>query len=162
MLFNSLRMGLRHLRGYGHGFYRVVSGECQSNLIVFYPGFRIPANLAVLGLSTQNWLNGINECLNDGNQPAYMNADPAQYLFDTQEQCCDRYFAWDRRTCLGSVSSGTSKWYMDWLAEACVMDCPITNGGSCGGLKDSWEDLWASKSECCTVHKSWDSSCLSN
>ncbi|KAL3765280.1 hypothetical protein ACHAW5_005690 [Stephanodiscus triporus] len=109
-----------------------------------------------------NWLNGVNECLNDGNQPAYMNANPVQYLLDTQEQCCGRYFAWDSPTCLGSVSSGTSKWYMDWLTGACVMDCPITNGGSCGGSADPWEYLWASKSECCTVHKSWDSSCLNS
>ena len=150
---------------------RVVSGKWHNYRAMLCHVFEVPANLTILGrikysrlhYPPQNWKIGINECLNDGNQPAFMNTNPA-YLLSTQEACCKFFFSWTVNTCLGVYNVGTSKWYIDWYKEgdgACVMDCPISNGGSCGGLANSWDYIWGSKSECCAAQKPWDTSCLS-
>jgi hypothetical protein len=40
----------------------------------------------------QNW--DINECLNDGKQPEYMNINHNDYVLPTQGQCCASFFSW--------------------------------------------------------------------
>jgi len=114
-----------------------------------------------------NWEQGKNECLNDGNQETYMSNNPSVYMYDTLEDCCTWHFSWTLASCLGSaggVAAGTEEWYVDWTAGTnglCVQDCLESNGGSCGGLAAPWEPLSASKSVCCSTHKSWDDDCLS-
>ncbi len=116
---------------------------------------------------TQAWTSGINECLNDGNQPDYMSKSPTHYLFSDRQACCNKHYAWSLTTCLGgsdSIDLGDAQWYMDWAGQAggdCVMNCPQENA-DCGGLAESWDTLWSSKEECCKKMKWWDASCKTN
>jgi len=41
-----------------------------------------------------DWTQNSNHvCVNDGNQPEYMNKNPGEYLFSSQRECCNSFFA---------------------------------------------------------------------
>mmetsp|Transcript_5047 Transcript_5047/g.10016 ORF Transcript_5047/g.10016 Transcript_5047/m.10016 type:complete len:95 (+) Transcript_5047:1771-2055(+) len=41
-------------------------------------------------------------CVNDGNEPAYMSANPEAWLHATLESCCRVNFLWDYNNCIMS------------------------------------------------------------
>ena len=51
--------------------------------------------------------------------------------------------------------AGTSKWYVFYSggSQKCVQDCK--SGGECGGLANSWDELYDSKTECCKEKDQW-------
>ena len=94
-------------------------------------------------------------CLNDGGQPAWMDANPANWLFTTQEKCCKTHFGWNLPSCLGThrQECASTLWYPDW------------EGSNKGCLRDGNEPLYmvtnpagfifSDKRSCCEEHFSW-------
>lgn len=97
-----------------------------------------------------------------------MTNNPAGYMHDTLQDCCDWNYSWDLGNCLGAggvVQTGSAQYYVDWGASSgrCVQDCPTSDGGDCGGIAPSWEgEKYDSKSSCCSIRLYWigTSDCL--
>mmetsp|Transcript_10322 Transcript_10322/g.22982 ORF Transcript_10322/g.22982 Transcript_10322/m.22982 type:complete len:597 (-) Transcript_10322:109-1899(-) len=111
-----------------------------------------------------NWSGGTNECLDDGNQPAYMTNYQSMHMHTTLESCCEFNYSWDIDTCMagsGVVATGISRWYINWnIGDGeCVQDCTVGTG-SCGGLAHAWNMLYNSQLECCHGAKWWDEDCF--
>ena len=115
----------------------------------------------------QNWHEGRDECVNDGEQPPYMTNNPSIFMHSTIESCCEQNYSWILNTCEGNQGSdtdggtATSMWYMNWSAGtdgACTQDC--SSGGECGGLANGWDILYEAKSRCCDNRKPWDDACV--
>ncbi len=91
-----------------------------------------------------------------------MLTDPDSYIFNTREECCDRHYYWNMRECLGdspeAASLGTDKWYVDWDTETCIQDC--IGKSSCGGISNTWVELYSSKQQCCNERLSYKDDCL--
>ena len=98
-----------------------------------------------------DWEGGTNTCLNDGNNPYYM--EQGSYLKTTLEECCDYYYAWNP-SCIedggGTPPSGSLKWYVDYQNQKCLQDCPA-DGATCGGLATPWDTLYADEAACCAA-----------
>jgi len=126
-----------------------------------------------------DWTNG-NRCLSDGNEPDYMRAWPATWMFDNLEDCCDQHFQWDIESCMSAVSSsdpcstqvvtpcpttgvivqGTQNsigtYYPDWIgSNSCV------NDGNAPQYMKNWPYthpagwFFVTLDDCCRQHFSW-------
>lgn len=52
------------------------------------------------GLFYPDWVERSGTCLEDGNQPPYMELAPDIYLFDSLEACCEEYYSgWNKNKC---------------------------------------------------------------
>ncbi|KAL7468994.1 hypothetical protein ACHAXS_009230 [Conticribra weissflogii] len=100
-----------------------------------------------------DWMGGTNTCLNDGNQPSYMNK--GGYLEATLQACCTRYFSWNYNHCMGGTAVGSAKWYVDYANSKCVQDCASsTSPAGCtnfGGLATPADVLYPDAASCCTA-----------
>merc|ERR1712176_360533 len=107
------------------------------------------------GLFYPDWENHAGTCLQDGNQPLYMELDPATWLFEDLQACCDRYFSgWNNNKCMNQKGSGL--WYVSHQLEKCVTDCLEEKGGTCGGLAhDVSDDLFANPRSCREKELPW-------
>ena len=102
-----------------------------------------------------NWGKAEIKCLESSEKmPDYIITNPS-YMYSDIESCCDRYYSWSFNECIAgsggssTLASGTSNWYVNHPDEICQKDCPKTEGGSCGGTAKSWDQLYASASQCC-------------
>jgi hypothetical protein len=96
-------------------------------------------------------------CLNDDKMPTYMLNNQGWYLSTSLEKCCERHFLWGLKECLGTSDVGSNDWYVKYEDETCVQDC---NGASpCGGIADSWVELFKSKEKCCEDTLPWKPRC---
>ena len=91
-----------------------------------------------------DWSPGGTGCVNDGNEPAYMSANPSWYLYSTLDDCCTTYFGWNYDGCMGNVRGTCVKalFYPDWEGtnEGCVDD---------GNEPPYMRDNYVYYSECC-------------
>mmetsp|Transcript_9303 Transcript_9303/g.18784 ORF Transcript_9303/g.18784 Transcript_9303/m.18784 type:complete len:188 (+) Transcript_9303:2-565(+) len=99
-----------------------------------------------------------SSCLNDGKEPKYMFNNPTWYLSSTLKQCCQRHFYFDVNNCMGTELEGTEKWYVKYEAMTCVQDC--VGASPCGGIANSWDELFGSKKKCCDEKVWYDSKCV--
>ena len=97
-------------------------------------------------------------CRNDDEMPAYMLNNQVWYFSQSLEQCCERHFPWDMNKCMGTLATGTAKWYVNYSAGTCVQDC--TGASPCGGLAETWEELFGDKKKCCDEKLWWNSNCM--
>lgn len=101
---------------------------------------------------------GSNTCVRDGNAPEYMFYDQSWYLSPTLQKCCEKFYHWDLHECLGTspnyVYEGTNKWYPEWENDTCIQDCE--GASPCGGAAETWNDLYSSREQCCTMRFSWN------
>ncbi|EJK73487.1 hypothetical protein THAOC_04881 [Thalassiosira oceanica] len=94
-------------------------------------------------------------CPYSGQQPAYMNTNPSQWMDTTQLSCCNKYYSWNSANCLAygssssSTSAGTGKFYMNWVTSKCVQDC--VGAAPCGGIAEFWDDLFDTRATCCAT-----------
>jgi hypothetical protein len=118
----------------------------------FYVSYQDNACLKDCAVATAN-----PEC---GGNPS----DLSTQMFSTGAACCAAKLGWLNQATCASLSetgaaaavSGSEKWYVDWSISKCVKDCPTANGGSCGGLAESWESAeFTSSSACCSAKLSW-------
>jgi hypothetical protein len=102
------------------------------------------------------WASGSEGCLNDGNEPSYMSANPADYMSSTLDKCCNTFFGWNYDICMGLLDDSCARalWYPDW------------DGENVGCTKDGEEPyymtsnpmsyLFAQRSDCCSEHYEWN------
>jgi hypothetical protein len=85
-----------------------------------------------------------------------MSNDPQQWLFDSIEDCCDKYYFWDMRSCLGSdpsyVDPTTVLYYPDWESGVCIRD------GNAPDYIRNQHTFWMfeSLSDCCKQYHSYN------
>jgi len=97
-------------------------------------------------------------CLNDNKMPEYMIQNQAWYLSKTRSECCKRHFNWDFNNCMGTTNAGTRKWYAKYDATTCVQDC--VGASPCGGVAESWDELYQDKTTCCKQKMWYDNKCM--
>ena len=114
--------------------------------------FKVRGAMGVNATYYPDWEGGTNTCLNDGNNPYYM--EKGSYLKTTLEECCDYYYAWNP-SCIkdggGTPPAGSSKWYVNYGSQKCVQDCAAAQGTACGGLATPWDTLYADEAACCAA-----------
>jgi hypothetical protein len=95
-----------------------------------------------------------SKCIFGADAPSYMKIQAAIWLYDDASACCERYYGYAMNTCL--VASGGSpsaiamaKWYVKWDTETCVKNCEDSSDLSCGGLAESWDELFDDPDTCC-------------
>ena len=98
---------------------------------------------------------GSGTCLQDGKEPGYMRINPTEWLSNSLEGCCDKYYSgWNKNKCVNEEGSGL--WYVNHENNQCVVDCEQGNGPLCGGVISSiTEDLFAEPKSCCETHLGW-------
>ena len=86
-----------------------------------------------------------------------MLSDSIEWMFDTLEECCYRYYYYDEARCKGtSPSAGTDEWYVVWgNPTVCVKNCVEDTGTGCGGLAKRWDTKYGSQRECCSTAVSY-------
>ncbi len=102
-------------------------------------------------------VSSTSTCLNDDKVPGYMLTNQAWYLSTTLEKCCERHFSWNVNECLGTTAGGSNEWYVSYEDKTCVQDC--SGASPCGGIANSWEELYSSKEECCQEKMYWIPRC---
>lgn len=120
-----------------------------------------PAFDVTNGLFYPDWGNTDDTCINDGDAPAYMKKQYKLWMYETLEECCKSYYAWEPKysECLtsqgGELPPDTFKvgWYVNWKDFKCVESCDGQD--SCDNIPNEWDDLYTTKSECCDEHLSW-------
>jgi hypothetical protein len=118
-------------------------------------GGTAPAPSPGSGLYYPDWAGANEGCLNDGAEPAYMKANPTQWMHSTLDACCQKNYNWILTECTGASSSGGStNWYMDFNLSKCVQDC--VGAAPCGGLANSWDIKYSTQDKCCTERMWWD------
>jgi hypothetical protein len=107
------------------------------------------------GLYYPDWSGDNEACLNDSQEPQYMIQNPSIWMFSTLAECCEKYYSYNLATCTGaSPSTGTTKYWMDWTNKKCVQDC--VGSSPCGGLAESWDKKYDTKTECCVENMNYD------
>jgi len=74
--------------------------------------------------------------------------------YETIEDCCKKSVGWAKAsTCQRQpvATLGTDEWYVSSNnpSSKCVKNCDKSQGGSCGGLAETWNPLYNSASACC-------------
>ena len=94
-------------------------------------------------------------CLSDGNQPAYMNADPGSYMHSTLDKCCSTHFAWNYDGCMGLLDDTCVRalWYPDW--EGTDNGCVRDGAEPLYMTENSVVYLFSTKRDCCEEHYSF-------
>eukprot|EP00804_Cyclotella_cryptica_P017072 CCRYP_003317-RA/>CCRYP_003317-RA protein AED:0.06 eAED:0.06 QI:0/1/0.5/1/1/1/2/198/460 len=118
-------------------------------------GGNAPAPSPGSGLYYPDWTGSNEGCLNDGNEPDYMAANPTLWMHSTLDSCCKKNYSYNLSSCTGAAaSSGSLKWYMSWDAKKCVQDC--VGAAPCGGAANSWDLTYDTQSKCCSERMWWD------
>ena len=107
------------------------------------------------GVFYPDWENDSGTCLQDGEEPGYMRINPKEWLCNSLEECCERYYSgYNKNKCMNEQGSGL--WYVDYLSKRCVVDCDESNGPLCGGIATPLsEDLYEDPKSCCEDHLGW-------
>jgi len=114
-----------------------------------------PTDPATMHLYYPDWRGG-SGCLNDGNEPAYIGANPGQHMHSTLDSCCQTYFGWNFNECVGNLPGicARSLFYPDWDGknEGCIDD-----GNEPKYMTDNAISFMFTKlEECCEAHYQWD------
>jgi len=110
---------------------------------------------SVLGLVSTwypSWKQG-KHCLNDGAQSFFMQYNPGDWLFNTRDGCCIRYYSWEYYACMGEDNAGAIGYYPAWDGtESCVNDAEAPDYM---GLNPS---LWIFDNidSCCQRYYNWN------
>jgi len=100
-----------------------------------------------------------NTCINDGQAPPYMKKASSVWLYTSLEDCCSRYYSWDKECTKaggGNVPSASPKrdgWYAHYQSESCVKSCE--GPSPCAGVAEIWDILYTTKEECCQQRLWW-------
>jgi len=112
-------------------------------------------NVCARSLFYPDWEGANKACLDDGNQPNYMQNNPSTYLSSQKQDCCQKHYSWDYNNCVGAKKTQNfGKYYPDFdgAKHVCVND----------GLQPMYMDLssahwmYDTLKECCATHYSWN------
>jgi hypothetical protein len=94
-------------------------------------------------------------CLNDGNQPAYMEANPTNYLHSTLDKCCSAHFTWNYEGCMGQLDDTCARalWYPDW--EGSNTGCTRDGNEPLYMTQNAAVYLFNTKADCCNEYYEW-------
>ena len=108
-------------------------------------------HLTTSGVPSRGWWPdwGFSEqeqgCRNGGAVPAYMNRNYDQYFSNTKRKCCEQWFPYNLKGCVGPTIGGSRKEYFvpSWSDEVCTKKQE--------GAMESWEftDTFDSLEDCC-------------
>ncbi|KAL3786599.1 hypothetical protein HJC23_008195, partial [Cyclotella cryptica] len=100
------------------------------------------------GVFYPDWEHLSGTCLQDGNQPAYMELSTS-WLSSSLEECCLQFYpGWNFNKCMNP--SGSGLWYVSHDSGKCVTDCDEANGGTCGGFANLLSNnLYSNPRSCC-------------
>lgn len=111
-----------------------------------------PTNPENMFLYYPDWSPGGSGCLNDGNHPPYMEANPSSHMQSTLAGCCATHFAWNYDACLGSLPGNCAR----------VLFYPDSNGADQGCVDDGNEPsymtdnsmnyMFSQLEDCCREH----------
>jgi len=121
---------------------------------------------ATMGVVTRMWFVDYSnllcrqDCEEDPNTPSCTrNTDPTSSYNASPEACCKSKLGYaNQAKCLSdSIAnpnlppySGSDDYYVDYSTSKCVQDCPLGNGGDCGGIVgDSSTKLYRDAKRCC-------------
>lgn len=106
--------------------------------------------------------NGFDSgCLNDGAQPAWMEANPTNWMFSTLDRCCSQHFAWNYDSCMGNLADTCARalWYPDW--EGTNDGCTRDGNEPYYMTANPSNFLFSTKADCCAEHYSYNmATCL--
>ena len=92
-----------------------------------------------------NWEFSDNTCKNGGKVPSYMNRSPNEYFSDSKRECCEHWFPYDVKGCVGPTTGGsTTEFFVpNWVDFNCAKKLEKE--------MDEWElnDTFGSLEECC-------------
>lgn len=92
-----------------------------------------------------NWEFGDNTCKNGGKVPSYMNRNYGQYFSNSKRECCEQWFPYDVKGCVGPSTGGstTELFVPNWVDFNCAKKLEKD--------MDDWElnDTFGSLEECC-------------
>ncbi len=107
------------------------------------------------------------KCVQDCNGPSPCGGFSNRWetTYNTAEECCDKTLWWlNKEECVfdstgdeNATPLGSDKYYVNWETYTCVKDC--VGSTPCGGLAQSWDDLYTSKDACCD-RLTWVTDCL--
>lgn len=125
----------------------------------------VAAFISGLGLYYPAW--GYSEtCLSDGGQEDYMNLNNGDWLYETLESCCERYYNWDdvgcrMRNAEATLVAGTlpsafdptkDLYFPDWLG----VDTCINDGTAPPYMKKEPDDwMYTDLKDCCQAYYGW-------
>jgi len=116
-----------------------------------------PTNPDTMFLFYPDWSGTGEGCRNDGGEPAYMAANPRDYLSSSIIDCCSSYFGWIYDRCVGNLPGICARalFYPDW--EGANQGC-IDDGNEPDYMRDNAMGLlYVHLAECCEQHYSWNS-----
>lgn len=113
------------------------------------------ANKDGTGRFYPDWDGHSGTCLQDGNEPQYMQKNGTSWIYDTLEGCCTEYYdGWNWNNCLHTFGSG--QWFVDYTTGKCGTDCHIGSGSTCIGLANPVaNDLFLDPLTCCQAKLQW-------
>ena len=112
-------------------------------------------NICARSLWYPDWKGANKECVDNGNEPTYMQNNPSTYLSSQKQDCCQKHYSWDYNNCVGAKKTQNfGKYYPDFdgTKHVCVND----------GLQPMYMDLssahwmYDTLKECCATHYSWN------
>ena len=83
-------------------------------------------------------------------------------MYETLKDCCTAYYGWEAGfiECMSSQGGDAptqspieESWYVDWQKFKCVESCE--GDKPCGGVHNTWDELYASKEDCCAARLFW-------
>ena len=96
---------------------------------------------------------GTNKCVNDGLEELYMQANPTDYLFSNQEECCNQWYWYNPNCADKDTGPSTTLDHTGSVVSSHMKFYPNHFTGLCGQKSDfeSWErDQYDSIEECCS------------
>jgi len=108
-------------------------------------------HLSTTGVPTRGWWPdwnwGESTCKTGGTVPAFMNLQYGQYFSNSKRECCEQWFPYDLKGCVGPTTGGSTKEFFlpNWtnLNDDCYKKLERD--------MDAWElaDSYGSLEECC-------------
>lgn len=87
--------------------------------------------------------------------PAY----PPRAYYNTVERCCKRQLDYLNTGACAELSEGggditqlrgTGEYYIEWVEQKCIKNCPVGTGAGCGGVATGvWVPMHPDATECC-------------
>lgn len=74
-------------------------------------------------------------------------------MYESIESCCSTSIGWHPAAKCQQVpeaDQATNEYWINWKVNKCVKNCPTSQGGSCGGLAEAWDQKFGSSSSCCS------------
>lgn len=103
-----------------------------------------------------DWTSGDENCKNDNNAPQYMKVNADLWMYDNQDDCCNRFFLYSVSECLGRSAVASNKYFPDWSSanDGCQQD--TVDNPAPQYMQESSVWLFDTLDACCEAHFSYE------